>query len=519
MTATTPTTSAPTDSTATASTTVTHWIDGAERASTGDAEQPVFDPSTGEVIGAVALGSVDDVDTAVASAARAAESWGQLSLAKRAGVLFRFRELLVAHTDELAALVSREHGKTIPDAKGEIGRGLEVVEFACGIPQLLKGELSDQAATGIDVFSWREPLGVVAGITPFNFPVMVPLWMAPVAIATGNAFVLKPSERDPGASLFLARLWQQAGLPDGVFSVVQGDKVVVDALLHHPDVAAVSFVGSTPIARYVHDVAAAQGKRVQALGGAKNHGVVLADADLDDAADQLVAAAYGAAGERCMALSVAVVEESVADALVERLAARARSVKVSAGDQPGAEMGPVITAAAKARIEGLIDSAEAEGATLVVDGRGYVVPGYENGFFVGPTLVDHVSPEHTVYEEEVFGPVLDVVRVSGLAEAIEVVNANPYGNGTAIFTASGEAARTFRRGVKVGMVGVNVPIPVPVAWHSFGGWKDSLFGESHVYGPEGIRFYTRGKVVTQRWPHRDAGPAAVSFHFSGDAQK
>lgn len=497
---------------------VTHWIDGAGAPSTGTRTQPVLDPATGEQVAHVVLGTAADVDAAVAAAAKAAVGWARTPLAKRASVLFRFRELLAAGVDELAALISLEHGKTVPDAKGEVGRGLEVVEYACGVPHLLGGEYSAQAATGIDVYSFREPLGVVAGITPFNFPAMVPLWMSPVAIATGNAFVLKPSERDPSASLFLADLWAQAGLPAGVFSVVQGDKEVVDALLTHPDVAAVSFVGSTPVARYVHATATAAGKRVQALGGAKNHGVVLADADLDDAADQLAAAAFGAAGERCMALSVAVVEEAVADELVARLAARARAVTVARGDAPGAEMGPVITAAAKARIEGLITSGEREGATVVVDGRGFVVPGCEGGFFVGPTVLDGVRPDQAVYREEVFGPVLDVVRVSGLAEAIEVINANPYGNGTAIFTASGEAARTFARGVTVGMVGVNVPIPVPVAWHSFGGWKNSLFGESHVYGPEGVRFCTRGKVVTQRWPHRAAAPGA-SYHFAGDSQK
>jgi malonate-semialdehyde dehydrogenase (acetylating)/methylmalonate-semialdehyde dehydrogenase len=497
---------------------ITHWIHGKPVESSGERTQPVFNPATGEEIASLGLGTAADVDRAVASAAEAFEVWSRYPLGKRTAVLFRFRELLAAHTDELARLVSREHGKVVSDAAGEVGRGLEVVEFACGLPQLLKGEYSDQAATGVDVFSFREPLGVVAGITPFNFPVMVPLWMSPVAIAAGNAFVLKPSERDPSASLFLADLWQRAGLPDGVFNVVQGDKEVVDAILHHDDVAAVSFVGSTPIARYIHATASAEGKRVQALGGAKNHGVVLADADLDDAADHLTAAAFGAAGERCMAISVAVVEDSVADVLVEKLAAKARAVKVTAGDQPGADMGPVITAAAKERIEGLIGSAERDGAELVVDGRGHTVPGYENGFFVGPTVIDRVAPDHEVYREEVFGPVIDVVRVSGLAEAIDVINANPYGNGTAVFTASGEAARTFQRGVKVGMIGVNVPIPVPVAWHSFGGWKDSLFGESHVYGPEGIRFYTRGKVVTQRWPHREQR-ADASFHFSGDSQK
>ncbi|MFD6139433.1 CoA-acylating methylmalonate-semialdehyde dehydrogenase [Promicromonospora sp. NPDC060271] len=497
---------------------ITHWIDGKPVEPSGERTQPVLNPATGAEIARLGLGTATDVDRAVASAAEAFATWSRTPLGKRAAVLFKFRELLAANTDELARLVSREHGKVVSDAAGEVGRGLEVVEFACGLPHLLKGEYSEQAATGVDVFSFREPLGVVAGITPFNFPVMVPLWMSPVAIATGNTFVLKPSERDPSASLFLADLWQRAGLPDGVFNVVQGDKEVVDAILHHDDVAAVSFVGSTPIARYIHATASAQGKRVQALGGAKNHGVVLADADLDDAVNHLTAAAFGAAGERCMAISVAVVEDSVADALVEKLAAKARAVRVTAGDQPGADMGPVITAAAKERIEGLIGSAERDGAELVVDGRGHTVPGYENGFFVGPTVIDRVAPAHEVYREEVFGPVIDVVRVSGLAEAIDVINANPYGNGTAVFTGSGESARTFQREVKVGMIGVNVPIPVPVAWHSFGGWKDSLFGESHIYGPEGIKFYTRGKVVTQRWPHREQR-ADASFHFSGDSQK
>ncbi len=497
---------------------VTHWIDGKLVPASGDRSLPVLDPASGAQVATVGLGTAGDVDRAVASAAAAAEVWAQTSTARRAAVLFRFRELLAAGADELAAIVSREHGKTIPDARGEVGRGLEVVEYACGVPNLLTGEFSAQAATGIDVFSMREPLGVVAGITPFNFPAMVPLWMCPVAIAVGNAFVLKPSERDPSASLVLARMWQEAGLPDGVFTVLQGDREVVDSLLTHPDVAAVSFVGSTPVARHVHATATAAGKRVQALGGAKNHGVVLADADLDDAAEQLSAAAFGAAGERCMALSVAVVQEQVADELVALLAAKARAVTVARGDVPGTQMGPVISAAAKERIEGLVTSGERQGATVVVDGRGLVVPGCEGGFFVGPTVLDHVRTDQDVYREEVFGPVLDVVRVPDLDAAIDVINANPYGNGTAIFTASGEAARTFTRRVQVGMVGVNVPIPVPVAWHSFGGWKASLFGESHVYGPEGVRFFTRGKVVTQRWPHREA-PAAASFHFTPDAQK
>ena len=495
---------------------VGHWVDGAQIEAEPARTAPIFNPATGAQVGRVALAGAEEVDAAVRSAVAAQRVWGGLSLAKRAAVLFRFRELLAAHTDELARVISREHGKVLSDARGEVARGLEVVEHACGLPQLLKGELSDEAATGIEVFTLREPLGVVAGVTPFNFPAMVPLWMSPVAIATGNAFVLKPSERDPSAANVLARLWQEAGLPDGVFTVVHGDKDTVTALIEHPDVAAVSFVGSTPIARQVHAAASAAGKRVQALGGAKNHGVVLADADLSDAADHLTAAAYGSAGERCMALSVAVVAEEVADELVALLAERARAVRVAPGDHPDADMGPVITAAAKERIEGLIGSAEREGASLVVDGRGLVVEGHEEGFFVGPTLIDHVATDHEVYREEVFGPVLDVVRVADLDEAIDVVNANPYGNGTAIFTSSGAAAREFRRRVQVGMVGVNVPIPVPVAWHSFGGWKDSMFGDSPIYGPEGVRFCTRAKVTTQRWPARKV---AASFHFSGDGEK
>src|SRR5665647_2073563 len=430
--------------------TIKHWIDGELVPAGSDSTSPVYDPAVGEVIAHVQLGSVGDVDIAVASAAKAFTSWSEFSVGKRSAILFRFREVLVAQQNELAAIVSREHGKVLSDALGEIARGLEVVEFAAGIPQLLKGEYSDQASTGIDVYSFRQPVGVVAGITPFNFPVMVPLWMSPVAIAAGNTFVLKPSERDPSASLFLADLWQRAGLPDGVFNVVQGDKTVVDALLTHDDVAAVSFVGSTPIARHVHATATAHGKRVQALGGAKNHAVVLADADVEDAASHLTAA-------------------------------------------------------------------EVAGATLVVDGRGFTVAGAEGGFFVGPTVIDHVTPEHEVYREEVFGPVIDIVRVADLDAAIRVINENPYGNGTAIFTSSGEAARRFQRAVTVGMVGVNVPIPVPVAYHSFGGWKDSLFGESHMYGPDGVRFYTRAKVVTQRWPRPRAEDARASFHFAGDS--
>jgi malonate-semialdehyde dehydrogenase (acetylating)/methylmalonate-semialdehyde dehydrogenase len=393
-----------------------------------------------------------------------------------------------------------------------VQRGLEVIEFACGIPQLLKGDYSDQASTGVDVFSFREPLGVCAGITPFNFPVMVPMWMYPVAIACGNTFVLKPSERDPSASNLIAELWRQAGLPDGVFNVVHGDKVAVDALLLHPDVAAISFVGSTPIARYIHQQASATGKRVQALGGAKNHAVILPDADLDFAANHLSAAAFGSAGERCMAISAAVAVGGAGDPLMDILSRKANEVVVGSGRDPKSEMGPVVTAAAKDRIEGLIGTGEAQGAKLLVDGRGLTVSGLPDGFFVGPTLIDQVQTQMDVYTEEIFGPVLSVVRSDSVEAAIDLINANPYGNGTAIFTSSGEAARTFQRGVHVGMIGINVPIPVPMAYYSFGGWKDSLFGDKHIHGPEGVSFYTRGKVITSRWPHVQAAHGA-SMHF------
>ena len=496
---------------------VDHWIAGRPYAGSGTETGDVHDPATGQVVARLVHATADEVDRAVAGAVAAARTWGEESLGRRSAVLFRFRELVVQHVDELAATITREHGKVLSDARGEVARGLEVVDFACGVPQLLKGEFSDQAANGIDVFSFRQPLGVVAGVTPFNFPVMIPLWMSPVAIATGNAFVLKPPTADPSASLLLARLWAEAGLPDGVFSVVHGEKDVVTRLITHPDVAAVSFVGSTPTARIVHEVASAHGKRVQALGGAKNHGVVLADADLEHAADNLVAAAYGAAGERCMALPVAVVEESVADELVALLEQRARAVRVLPGDAPDSDMGPVISAAARERISGLVTSAEQEGARVVVDGRDVQVPGHEGGFFLGPTLLDGVRPDMAIQQQEVFGPVLEVVRVPDLEAAIDLVNASAYGNGAAVFTRSGEAARTFQRRVTAGMVGVNVPIPVPVAWHSFGGWKDSLFGDTHMYGPEGVRFFTRGKVVTQRWPHR--APGAAASHSPGGAPR
>ncbi|HKU11682.1 MAG TPA: CoA-acylating methylmalonate-semialdehyde dehydrogenase [Sinomonas sp.] len=492
--------------------TIPHFLNGEETNGVGERTQPVFNPATGEQTGELRLAGAADLEAAVANARKAADSWGEVSLAKRTAVLFRFRELVAAHIDELAELVTSEHGKVLSDARGEIGRGLEVVEFACGIPQLLKGAYSDQASTGIDVFSYRQPLGVVAGITPFNFPVMVPLWMAPVAIATGNAFILKPSERDPSASMLLAKLWSEAGLPEGVFQVLHGGKETVDGLLTHPDVDGISFVGSTPIARHVHETATAHGKRVQALGGAKNHAIILPDADLDNAADHLAAAAFGSAGERCMAISVAVAVGDVADALVGKVAERAEAVKVADGTDPGAEMGPVITAASKERMKGIVTAAADAGADLVVDGREFTVAGKEDGFWFGPTVIDNVSTDMDAYTEEIFGPVLGVVRVETVEEAIELINSNPYGNGTAIFTSSGANARKFHRGVHVGTIGINVPIPVPVAYHSFGGWKSSLFGDKHIYGEEGVSFYTRAKVITQRWPEPTHASGA-SYNF------
>jgi malonate-semialdehyde dehydrogenase (acetylating)/methylmalonate-semialdehyde dehydrogenase len=486
-----------------------HWIDGRRAPGTSGRTAPVFNPATGERTGEVALASGDEVEVAVASAVAAARSWRSASLSRRAAVLFAFRELLHAHADELAALVTAEHGKVLADAAGEIARGLENVEFATGVPQLLKGGYSEQAATGVDVYSIRQPLGVVAGITPFNFPAMVPLWMCANAIACGNAFVLKPSEKDPSPSLRLAELWQQAGLPDGVFTVVQGDKEAVDALLTHPDVAAASFVGSTPIARYVYETGTAHGKRVQALGGAKNHMVVLPDADLDLAADAAVSAAYGAAGERCMAVSVTVAVGDVGDRLVDAIAARLPKVRVGAGADPDSEMGPLITAEHRDRVAGYIEAGAASGADVVVDGRQADLPA--DGFFLGTTLLDRVTPQMSVYTDEIFGPVLSVVRVDTYDEAVSLVNANPYANGTAIFTRDGGAARRFQFEAEVGMVGINVPIPVPVAYYSFGGWRNSLFGDTHMYGPEGINFYTRGKVVTSRWP--DPATSAVDLGF------
>jgi malonate-semialdehyde dehydrogenase (acetylating)/methylmalonate-semialdehyde dehydrogenase len=492
--------------------TIQHWIGGQLTAGSSIRKGPVFNPATGEQQHEVVLASATDVDNAVTAARQAFESWSQASLSRRTRILFSFRELVNAHVEDIAELISDEHGKVLSDAAGEVQRGLEVIEFACGIPELLKGSYSDQASTGVDVFSFREPLGVCAGITPFNFPAMVPMWMHPVAIACGNTFVLKPSERDPSASNYVARLWSEAGLPDGVFNVVHGDKEAVDAILHHPDVAAVSFVGSTPIARYIHEQASATGKRVQALGGAKNHAIVLPDADLDFAAQHLVAAAFGSAGERCMAISAAVAVGGAGDALMDLVSRKAADVVVGPGRDPRSQMGPVVTAAARDRIESLIGSGEQQGAKLLVDGRGLRVEGHEGGFFVGPTVIDQVRPSMDVYTEEIFGPVLSTVRADDVDTAIDLINNNPYGNGTAIFTSSGESARRFQRGVRVGMIGINVPIPVPMAYYSFGGWKDSLFGDRHIHGPEGVSFYTRGKVVTSRWPHVEHASGA-SLHF------
>jgi len=492
--------------------TIEHHIAGNSTTGGSARRGVVWNPATGQQQAEVALADRTDVDSAVRAAKEAFATWSQTSLSRRAKILFAFRELVNGHLDEIAEAISDEHGKVVSDARGEVQRGLEVVEFACGIPQLLKGEYSDQVSTEVDVFSFREPLGVCAGITPFNFPAMVPMWMFPVAIACGNTFVLKPSERDPSASMLLARLWAEAGLPDGVFNVVHGDKEAVDALLEHPDVAAVSFVGSTPIAKYIHERATASGKRVQALGGAKNHAIVLPDADLDFAANHLVSAAFGSAGERCMAISATVTVGDAGDALVEAINAKAREVVVGSGRDPQSEMGPVVTPEARDRIVGLIDAGEKQGGRITVDGRGLKVDGFEDGFFVGPTVVDHVTPEMDVYSQEIFGPVLSVLRAETVDEAIDLINANPYGNGTAIFTSSGEAARRFQRGVHVGMIGINVPIPVPMAYYSFGGWKDSLFGDKHIHGPEGVAFYTRAKVITSRWPHVER-PVDASFHF------
>jgi len=489
---------------------VTHWVDGRPFAGTSERSGEVFDPATGEVARRVALASAEDVDAAVASAKAAFPAWRAASLARRTQVLFAFRELLAARREELAAILTAEHGKVTSDALGEVARGLEVVEFACGIAHLLKGSTSENVSTGVDVSSIRQPLGPVAIISPFNFPAMVPMWFFPIAVAAGNTVVLKPSEKDPSASLWMAERLAEAGLPAGVFNVVQGEKTAVDALLTHPDITAVSFVGSTPVARHVYETATSHGKRVQALGGAKNHMVVLPDADLDLAADAAVNAGYGSAGERCMAISALVVVEPVADELVAKIAERTGTLRVGDGRR-GCDMGPLITRAHRDRVAGYIDAGRDAGAEVVVDGRGVEPDGAAEGFWLGPTLLDRVTPAMSVYTDEIFGPVLSVVRVGSYEEALEIINANPYGNGTAIFTNDGGAARRFGSEVEVGMVGINVPIPVPVGYYSFGGWKNSLFGDTHAYGPDGVHFFTRTKAITTRWLDPSHGGLNLGF--------
>jgi malonate-semialdehyde dehydrogenase (acetylating)/methylmalonate-semialdehyde dehydrogenase len=477
------------------------WIDGKKVEGTGAKTGEVYNPATGEVSARVRYASATDTRRAVESALKAFPGWAATTPITRARILFKFKALVEGHMDELAELVGREHGKVLTDAKGSITRGLEVVEFACGIPQLLKGEYTENVGTAVDSFSIRQPLGVTAGITPFNFPAMVPMWMFPIALACGNTFILKPSEKDPSTGLRLAELLKEAGLPDGVFNVVIGDKESVDALLADPDVQAVSFVGSTPIAEYVYRTGTAHGKRVQALGGAKNHMVVMPDADLEQATDALMGAGYGSAGERCMAVSVAVaVGDKVGDALAKALKPRVESIKVGPYNDPDAEMGPLVTKEHHAKVSGYIDAGVAEGAKLLVDGRGFRLQGYEKGFFMGGSLFDRVEPSMKIYKEEIFGPVLSMVRVKDYESALGLVNDHEFGNGTALFTRDGDAARDFQTRARIGMVGINVPIPVPVAYHSFGGWKRSLFGDHHMHGPEGVRFYTRLKTVTQRWP-------------------
>jgi malonate-semialdehyde dehydrogenase (acetylating) / methylmalonate-semialdehyde dehydrogenase len=488
---------------------IPHWIGGARVAGTSGRSAPVFNPALGVQSGAVDLASAEEVDAAVRNAAEAWESWRSVSLARRAELFFRIRELFHSHREDLARHLTAEHGKVLSDALGEVARGLEVIEFACGIPTLVKGEFTEQASTGIDVYSIRQPLGVVAGITPFNFPAMVPMWMWAPAIACGNCFVLKPSEKDPSASLLTAELLKEAGLPDGVFNVVQGDKVAVDALLEHPSVAAVSFVGSTPIARSIYETGTKHGKRVQALGGAKNHMIVLPDADIDMAADAAVSAGYGSAGERCMAVSVVVAVGDAADPLVTAIEKRLPNVKVGNGLEPDSEMGPLVTREHRDKVASYIASGSDQGATVVADGRETAPDG--DGFFLGVSLLDNVTPEMDAYRDEIFGPVLSVVRAKTYDEAVGLVNDNPYGNGVALFTRDGGVARQFQFDVTAGMVGINVPIPVPVAYYSFGGWKASLFGDSHAYGPDSIHFYTRGKVVTSRWP--DPATSTVDLGF------
>ncbi|QQK64567.1 CoA-acylating methylmalonate-semialdehyde dehydrogenase [Cobetia sp. cqz5-12] len=489
---------------------IQHFINGQVTRGDSSATQDVFNPATGKVTGQVALARNSDVDAAVAAADAAFAAWADTPPIRRARVMFKFLALLNEHKDALAEAVTREHGKVFTDAQGEVARGIDIVEFACGIPQLLKGDFTDQVSTGIDNWTMRQPLGVVAGITPFNFPVMVPMWMFPVAIAAGNSFVLKPSPLDPSASLMMADLLKQAGLPDGVFNVVQGDKGAVEALIDHPKVRALSFVGSTPIANLIYERGARHGKRIQALGGAKNHMVVMPDANLDKAVDALIGAAYGSAGERCMAISVAVMVGDVADTLVPRLAERARELKIKDGMNLDAEMGPIVTRQAHERICGYIEKGVAEGAEMIVDGREFtgndIGGDSTEGFWMGGTLFDHVTPDMTIYKEEIFGPVLACVRVPDVATAIQLINDHEFGNGVSCFTESGSVAREFGRRIQVGMVGINVPIPVPMAWHGFGGWKSSLFGDTHAYGEEGVRFYTKQKSIMQRWSDSiDAG--------------
>jgi len=478
-----------------------HWINGAATAGTSGRTGRVFNPATGEQVGEVNLANNADVDAAVAAAQAALPGWSSMPPLRRARVMFRYNELILQHTDELAAMITEEHGKTIDDAKGDILRGREVVEFACGIPHLLRGDFTEDVGTGVDAYTIRQPVGVCAGITPFNFPAMIPLWMFPLSIACGNTFILKPSERDPSCPIRLVELAEEAGVPKGVVNLINGDKEAVDAILRHDGIDAVSFVGSTPVASYIYATAAEHGKRVQALGGAKNHMVVMPDADMDQAADALISAGYGSAGQRCMAVSVAVaVGDETADKLVAKLTPKIQELKIGPGNGDGIEMGPVVTKEAHERILNLIDQGEKEGATLAVDGRGFKMQGYENGYFMGGTLFDHVTEDMAVYKQEIFGPVLVIVRSEDYETAVDLVNRNEYGNGTAIFTKDGDAARDFAERVNIGMVGVNVPIPVPVAYHSFGGWKRSLFGDMHMHGMEGVRFYTRQKAITSRWP-------------------
>ncbi|MEV6481501.1 CoA-acylating methylmalonate-semialdehyde dehydrogenase [Streptomyces sp. NPDC051576] len=490
-----------------------HWINGKPYEGSSGRRGPVLNPATGAQEKEVPFASVDEVDAAVAAAKDAYATWGTSSLAKRTTILFKFRALLDANRDAIAELITAEHGKVHSDALGEVARGLEIVDLACGISVQLKGELSTGVATRVDVSSIRQPLGVVAGITPFNFPAMVPMWMFPIAIATGNTFILKPSEKDPSAALKIAELLAEAGLPDGVFNVVHGDKVAVDRLLEHPDVKAVSFVGSTPIARYIHTTASANHKRVQALGGAKNHMLVLPDADLDAAADAAVSAAYGSAGERCMAISAVVAVGAIGDELVAKIRERAEKIKIGPGNDPTSEMGPLITKVHRDKVASYVTGAAAEGCEVVLDGTGHTVEGFEDGHWIGISLLDKVPTSAKAYQDEIFGPVLCVLRVDTYDEGVALINASPFGNGTAIFTRDGGAARRYQLEVEAGMVGVNVPIPVPVGYHSFGGWKDSLFGDHHIYGNDGTHFYTRGKVVTTRWPDPADAPTGVDLGF------